>query len=215
MDFLKRYGIKINNTTLLEVALTHSSYANEHAAMSYERLEFLGDAILEAVSSEYFYNNTNLSEGEMSKLRASYVCEAALCEYSKEVGIDKCIRVGHGQEGNVNETIIADCFESVIGAIFLDQGFDTARSFILKVMVPFIISETIFYDDYKSVLQEMVQTDKKSLEYRVIKEEGPAHQKYFEVEVLVDGIVYGVGSGSSKKQAEQNAAKVAYEKRAR
>ncbi|MBO4245916.1 MAG: ribonuclease III [Bacilli bacterium] len=215
MDFLKRYGIKINNTTLLEVALTHSSYANEHAAMSYERLEFLGDAILEAVSSEYFYNNTNLSEGEMSKLRASYVCEAALCEYSKEVGIDKCIRVGHGQEGNVNETIIADCFESVIGAIFLDQGFDVARSFILKVMVPFIISETIFYDDYKSVLQEMVQTDKKSLEYRVIKEEGPAHQKYFEVEVLVDGIVYGVGSGSSKKQAEQNAAKVAYEKRAR
>ena len=129
MDFLKRYGIKINNTTLLEVALTHSSYANEHAAMSYERLEFLGDAILEAVSSEYFYNNTNLSEGEMSKLRASYVCEAALCEYSKEVGIDKWIRVGHGQEGNVNETIIADCFESVIGAIFLDQGFDTARSF--------------------------------------------------------------------------------------
>ena len=215
MDFLNRYGIKINNTTLLEVALTHSSYANEHTAVSYERLEFLGDAILEAVSSEYFYNNTNLSEGEMSKLRASYVCEAALCEYSKEVGIDKCIRVGHGQEGNVNETIIADCFESVIGAIFLDQGFDVARSFILKVMVPFIISETVFYDDYKSVLQEMVQTDKKSLEYRVVKEEGPAHQKYFEVEVLVDGIVYGVGSGTSKKQAEQNAAKVAYEKRAR
>lgn len=215
MDFLKRYNIKLNNESLLEIALTHSSYANEHIAVSYERLEFLGDAILEAVTSEYFYNNTNLSEGEMSKIRASYVCEAALKEYSHEVGIDKYIRVGHGQENNINDTIVADCFESVIGAIFLDQGFDVAREFILKVIVPFIISETVFYDDYKSVLQEMVQTDKKSLEYRVVKEEGPAHQKYYEVEVLVDGIVYGVGSGSSKKQAEQNAAKVAYEKRAR
>ena len=215
MDFLSRSNIKLKNEALLEIALTHSSYANEHVAVSYERLEFLGDAILEAVISEYFYNNTNLSEGEMSKIRASYVCEAALKEYSTEVGINKHIRVGHGQENNINDTIVADCFESVIGAIFLDQGFDTARNFILKVIVPFIISETVFYDDYKSVLQEMVQTDKKSLEYRVIKEDGPAHQKYYEVEVLVDGIVYGVGCGSSKKQAEQNAAKAAYEKRAR
>lgn len=215
MDFLRKYNVNINNMALLNIALTHSSYANEHNSVSYERLEFLGDAILEAVSSEYFYNNTNLSEGDMSKLRSRYVCEAALAEYSRTVGIDKEIMVGNGQLNNVNDTIVADCFESVVGAIFLDQGFEEARRFILSVIVPFIISETAFYDDYKSILQEMVQTDKKSLEYRLVKEDGPAHQKYYEVEVLVDGIVYGVGTGSSKKQAEQNAAKVAYEKRAR
>lgn len=214
MDFLRKYDIKLNNDELLKIALTHTSYANEHNCPHYERLEFLGDAILEAVSSEYFYNNTNLSEGEMSKLRASYVCEQALAEYARTVGFVKYIRVGHGQESNVNDTIIADCFESVVGAIFLDQGFNVARNYILQVMVPFIISNTQFFDDYKSVLQEMVQTDRKSLEYRIIKEDGPAHQKTYEVEVLVDGIVYGTGVGSSKKQAEQNAAKDAYQKRA-
>lgn len=214
MDFLRKYDIKLNNEELLKIALTHTSYANEHNCPHYERLEFLGDAILEAVSSEYFYNNTNLSEGEMSKLRASYVCEQALAEYARTVGFVEYIRVGHGQESNVNDTIIADCFESVVGAIFLDQGFNVARNYILQVMVPFIISNTQFFDDYKSVLQEMVQTDRKSLEYRVIKEDGPAHQKTYEVEVLVDGIVYGTGVGSSKKQAEQNAAKDAYQKRA-
>ncbi len=215
MDFLKRYGISIKNQDLLLIAVTHSSYANEHNSCDYERLEFLGDAILEAIASDYFYNNTNLSEGEMSKLRASYVCEAALSEYAKCVGIDKVIRVGNGQQNNINDTIIADTFESVIAVIYLEQGYLITRDFVLKVMVPYIISNTQFFDDYKSILQEMVQTDKLSLEYRVVKETGPSHDKQYQIEVIIDNIVYGTGYGHSKKEAEQMAAKEAYEKRAR
>ncbi len=214
MDFLEKYGIKINDKSLLEMALTHSSYSNEHATPNYERLEFLGDAVLQNITSEYFYLNTDLSEGDMSKVRASYVCEQALAEYSKKVGIDKHIKLGHGQEKNLNDTIIADCFESVLGAIYLDQGFEVAKNYVNEVVLPFIKSEHLFFGDYKSLLQELVQTDKKSLEYVLINESGPAHDKRFMVEVRIDNIVYGVGSGRSKKEAEQNAAFDAYKKRA-
>lgn len=214
MNFLDKYGIKILNKELFETALTHSSYSNEHHTSNYERLEFLGDAVLQNITSEYFYLNTDLSEGDMSKVRASYVCEQALAEYSKKVGIDKCIRVGHGQEKNLNDTIIADVFESVLGAIYLDQGFDVAKKYIYDVVVPYIESEHLFFGDYKSLLQELVQTDKKSLEYLLINESGPAHDKRFMVEVRIDNIVYGVGIGKSKKEAEQNAAFDAYKKRA-
>lgn len=215
MDFLEKYGIKFNNITILEIALTHSSYSNEHNVLNYERLEFLGDAVLQLITSEYFYLNTNLHEGEMSKIRASYVCEQALCEYSKKIGIDKHIKVGHGQEKDLNDTIIADCFESVLGAIYLDQGFEVAKKYVLDIVVPFILSNHQFFDDYKSLLQELVQTDKKSLEYVLINESGPAHNKRFMVEVRIDNIVYGVGEGKSKKDAEQKAAYDAYKKRAK
>jgi len=214
MNFLEKYGIKINNIMLLETALTHSSYSNEHGTINYERLEFLGDAVLQNIISEYFYLNTDLNEGDMSKIRASYVCEQALSEYSKKVGINKFIRVGHGQEKNLNDTIIADCFESVLGAIYLDQGFDVAKKYVYEIVLPYIESEYLFFGDYKSLLQELVQTDKKSLEYVLINESGPAHDKRFMVEVRIDNIVYGVGSGRSKKEAEQNAAFDAYKKRA-
>ena len=215
MDFLDKYGIKITNKELFETALTHSSYSNEHHTPNYERLEFLGDAVLQNITSEYFYLNTDLAEGDMSKVRASYVCEQALAEYSKKVGIDKHIRVGHGQEKNINDTIIADVFESVLGAIYLDQGFDVAKKYIYEVVVPYIEAEHLFFGDYKSLLQELVQTDKKSLEYVLINESGPAHDKRFMVEVRIDNIVYGVGIGKSKKEAEQNAAFDAYKKRAK
>jgi len=214
MDFLEKYGIKINNIELLEVALTHSSYSNEHNVENYERLEFLGDAVLQLITSEYFYLNTYLTEGEMSKIRASYVCEQALAEYSKSIGIDKYIRVGHGQQKDLNDTIIADCFESVLGAIYLDQGFEVAKKYVNSVVMPYIENKHMFFGDYKSLLQELVQTDKKSLEYVLINESGPAHDKRFMVEVRIDNIVYGVGSGRSKKEAEQNAAYDAYKKRA-
>jgi len=214
MNFLEKYGIIFNGIELLETALTHSSYSNEHGTLNYERLEFLGDAVLQVITSEYFYLNTDLSEGDMSKIRASYVCEQALAEYSKKVGIDKYIKVGHGQEKDINDTIIADCFESVLGAIYLDQGFDIAKKYVYDVVIPYIEAKHTFFGDYKSVLQELVQTDKKSLEYVLINESGPAHDKRFMVEVRIDNIVYGVGVGRSKKEAEQKAACDAYKKRA-
>lgn len=215
MNFLEKYGIKINNQELLLEALTHSSYSNEHNCKNYERLEFLGDAILEAITSEYFFINTDDKEGVMSKTRASYVCEQALAFYSKEIGIDKHIRVGKGQENNINDTIIADCFESVLGVIFLEKGFDVAKDYIYKTVIPSIEAKRHFLVDYKSALQELVQTDKKSLEYEIINEFGPAHDKTFEINVKIDGIVYGTGIGKSKKEAEQNAALDAYKKRAK
>ena len=132
MDFLDKYDVHINNKELLLTALTHTSYAYEHHVPSYERLEFLGDAVLQLISSEYLYKNMNLKEGEMSKVRASYVCEDALYEYAKKIGYIPYIRVGKGQSGNVNETIIADIFEAILGSIYLDQGFDVCKKYIYK-----------------------------------------------------------------------------------
>lgn len=212
MNFLEKYNIKIKDQELLNMALTHSSYSNEHGGGNYERLEFLGDAVLQLITSEYFYDSLTSGEGELSKIRASFVCEEALAQYSKDVGIDTNIKVGNGQLKDINDTIIADCFESVLGAIYLDQGFEIARNYVLEVICPYIKEHRIFLGDYKSRLQEMVQTDKKSLEYRLIKEEGPSHDKTFEFEVQIDGIIYGRGTGKSKKEAEQQAAKNALEK---
>lgn len=214
MDFLNKYGINIENKDLLLEALTHSSYSNEHDCKNYERLEFLGDAVMQTIISEYFYLNTDDKEGVMSKTRASYVCEQALAFYAKEIGIDKNIRVGKGQLNNINDTIIADCFESVLGVIFLDKGFEVAKKYVYETVIPFIEAKKDFLTDYKSLLQELVQTDKKSLEYEVTNEYGPAHDKTFEVDVKIDNIVYGKGIGKSKKEAEQNAALDAYNKRA-
>ena len=206
MNFLEKYDIKIENEKLLLEALTHSSYSNEHDCPNYERLEFLGDAVLEAITSEYFYLNTNEKEGAMSKIRASYVCEAALAFYAKEIGIDKYIRVGNGQLHDINNTIIADVFESVLAVIFLECGFEVAKKYIYETVIPYIKEQKDFLSDYKTKLQEMVQTDKKSLEYEVVNESGPAHDKTFEVVVKIDNIVYGKGIGKSKKDAEQKAA---------
>ena len=212
MNFLEKYNIKFENEELLRTALTHSSYSNEHDAEDYERLEFLGDSVLQLIISEYYYLNSNCQEGEMSKLRASFVCENALVEYSKKVGVDKHILVGHGQEKDVNNTIIADCFESVLGAIYLEHGLEIAKKYIYEVVIPYIKENYQFMIDYKSLLQELVQTDKKSLEYVLVGEEGPAHDKTFTFEVVIDDIVYGKGTGKSKKEAEQKAALDAYKK---
>lgn len=213
-DKLKCYGIKIQNENLLNTALTHSSYSNEHHCKNYERLEFLGDAVLQAIVSDYFFNKTEDNEGVMSKNRASYVCEQALAFYAKQIGIDKYIRAGKGQVNNINDTIIADCFESVLGVVFLDCGFDVAKNYVHQTVIPYIKQKKDFMTDYKSLLQEMVQTDRKSLEYEVINESGPAHDKTFEVHVKIDNIIYGKGTGKSKKEAEQNAAFDAYQKHA-
>ena len=172
----------------------------------------MGDAVLEVVTSEYFYLHTNYKEGEMTKLRANYVCEKALATYAKELGIDENIRLGHGQMHNLNDTIIADVFEAVVGAIYLDQGYSVAKKYIDTIIIPYIKKEMDFNADYKTKLQELVQTGKKSVEYEVVKEYGEAHKKVFEVVVKIDNILYGKGRGSSKKEAEQRAALDAYNK---
>ena len=206
MKCLEKMGIEIKNKELLETALTHSSYSNEHNCDNYERLEYLGDAILESVTSEYLYLNTDYSEGEMTKIRANYVCEKALATYSKKMGIDRYIRLGHGQINNLNDTIIADVFEAVAATVYLDQGYEVVKKYLQDIIVPFIKEGWDFNTDYKTKLQEAVQTNKKSLEYVLIREYGEAHDKTFEMAVKIDDIIYGKGIGKSKKEAEQNAA---------
>ena len=202
---LSKYGINVDNN-ILSVALTHTSYANEHKCESYERLEYLGDAILEFVISEYFYKNTSLTEGEMSKKRAMYVCEDALSEYAKEIDLKSYIKVGNGVT-DINKQIVADVFEAVIASIYLNSGIVRTKEFIYDYIIPNIENNNIYLSDYKSYLQELVQTDKRSVTYNVVNEYGPAHDKTFEVEVVCDDMVYGIGIGKSKKEAEQNAAK--------
>ena len=213
MDIFKKYNIKFKDNKLLETALTHSSYSNEHGGDCYERLEYLGDAVLEIVCSEYLYKNTSYPEGQMSKLRSLYVCENALYEYSKEINLKDYIRVGNGM-AEANKTIIADVFEAVIGVIYLESGISTVKKLFNDLIVPYIENKEDFLMDYKSLLQESVQTVKKSVTYKLVDETGPAHERIFRVEVVIDGLVYGIGSGGSKKEAEQAAAKEAYMKRA-
>lgn len=205
MDFLAKLGITVKNKDLLMTALTHSSYANEENVDSYERLEFLGDAVLELATSEYFYLHSSLKEGEMSKVRASYVCETALAEYSRQIGLTENIRTGNGVS-KYTPSIVADCFESVLAVIFLEHGFSVAKKYVLDIIVPYVLDDIVFIHDNKSYLQEMVQMEKKTLEYVVVSESGPAHDKTFTVDVIVDGIKFGTGVGKSKKEAEQKAA---------
>ncbi len=207
---LEELEINYNNIKLYERALTHTSYANENRVESYERLEYLGDAVLELVISDYMYKNTEYEEGKMTKYRSHYVCENANYEYSTRLKLNDYLRLGHGEEergGKYRKAIVADIFESFMGAMYLDLGFDVVKEFLYKHVIPLIENKNIeFFDDYKSVLQELVQTDKKSLEYVIVREDGPAHDKTFEVEVRIDNIVYGVGTAHSKKEAEQLAA---------
>lgn len=216
MKLLDDLGIVPKNIKLYERAFTHTSYANEAHTESYERLEYLGDAVLELVMSDYLYRNTDHEEGMMTKLRSHYVCENALYEYSLRLKLNEELRLGHGEAesgGKYRKAIVADIFEAFIGAMFLDQGIDMVKDFIYKYIIPIIENKEIhFVEDYKSVLQELVQTDRKSLLYQVIHEEGPAHNKTFTVEVLIDHIRYGVGTAHSKKEAEQEAARDALKK---
>ena len=192
-DFLKQLGIIPNRIKLFEIAMSHSSYANEHKdKRDYERLEFLGDAVLELVVTEYIYKNNEQDEGDMTKTRANYVCENANYEYMNKLGLIKFIRVGNGEVHDLKKAIVADIFEAFIGAIYLDQGFECAKKFILDVITPYIMDKTDLVD-----------------------EKGPAHAKIFTIAVRIDGITYGMGTASSKKEACQLAAKEALERMAR
>ena len=216
MKLLENLEIPYKNVKLYEKALTHTSYANENGVTSYERLEYLGDAVVELIISDYLYKNTEYEEGKMTKYRSHYVCENANYEYSTRLGLNEYLKLGHGEEergGKYRKAIVADIFESFVGAMYLDLGFEEVKKFIYKHVIPLIEDKSIeFFDDYKSVLQELVQTDKKSLEYVIIDEQGPAHDKTFTVEVKIDNIVYGKGTAHSKKEAEQIAAHDALKK---
>lgn len=216
MEILEKLEIKPIRKSLFVRAFTHTSYANENKTESYERLEYLGDAVLEFVMSEYLYKNTEKAEGEMTKLRAHYVCENALYEYAIRLGLNEYILLGKGEAesgGKNRKAIVADVFESFIAALFLDQGIEVVKKFIYKHIIPLIERKEIdFFSDYKSILQELVQTDKRSLSYVIVDEQGPSHNKTFTVNVVIDNIVYGTGIAHSKKEAEQEAAKDALKK---
>lgn len=206
-------GYQYKNRELLKEALTHSSFANEqkiNKSRDYERLEFLGDAVLELVSSEFlFRTHPDMPEGKLTRTRASMVCEPALAYCAKDLELNQYIRLGKGEEmtgGRNRDSIISDAMEAVIGSLYLDGGFEAAHAFIHKFILSDLENKILFYDA-KTVLQEIVQeTPQGSLHYELLKEEGPDHNKCFWVEAFVNGKAISKGSGKTKKAAEQQAA---------
>ena len=166
--------------------------------------------------SDYFYKNAHLAEGAMTKKRAMYVCEEALDAYAKDINLKEYIKVGNGELGNIKKAIVADIFESIMAAIYLEEGFLKVKEVILTIIVPYIKDPNVtFFNDYKSTLQEALQTEKRSFVYETIEESGPPHDKTFTVVVKIDNIIYGKGIASSKKEAEREAARVALTKLAK
>ena len=207
----EKLGYKFKDISLLETALTHSSYANEKNTVCNERLEFLGDAVLGFISANYLYKNLNLPEGELTRHRAARVCEAALCVFSKELDIGSALRLGKGEErmgGREKPSMLADAFEAVLAAVYLDGGLEEASKLALR-----FVARHDFLDDskdYKTMLQEFIQRNSEEhIEYVTVGEEGPAHSKKFTVEIHLNSNVIGKGEGKSKKIAEQMAAKEA------
>ena len=218
-DLETAIGYRFRNISLLQNALTHSSYANErwhNSLLSNERLEFLGDSVLGMLVAEYLYKTfPNRPEGELTRMRADMVCEHTLATAANRIGLGDHLLLGHGEEqggGRHRESILADAMESVIAASFLDGGLDAA----LKIVQQFILVEVpvtkMHNADYKTGLQELVQQKKNQvLSYALVGETGPDHDKEFRVEVSLNGTVVGKGVGSSKKRAEQDAARDALE----
>lgn len=211
-------GYKFNNRELLNTALSHSSYANESkgARESNERLEFLGDSVLSVIVAEYLFKNyRNYPEGELTKLRAALVCEKSLAAFSREMNIGEYLMLGKGEAqngGRERPSILADAFEALLAAIFLDGGMDVAKKHVMRFVEPEIKHHTVeeAFHDYKTQLQEIIQRNpEEELTYVLVSEEGPDHDKRFTVEVRLNSNVIGNGSAHSKKQAEQYAAKQA------
>ncbi len=210
-------NISFKNKMWLERALTHSSYANEHNKISNERLEFIGDAVLDVMMSDYLFQNyPEKDEGFLTKTRAKFVCENALHHYALACNLDKYILLGKGEEksgGRKRASLLADAFEALLGAIYMDQGIEHCWLVFDKIIKPILFEhENDEFVDYKSLLQELVQSDKRTLLYRIDNEYGPSHNKTFEASVYMDNILMGNGTGKTKKEAEQNAAAKALEK---
>lgn len=213
----ERIGYKFKNIEFLKIALTHSSYANEHFIECNERMEFLGDAVLELCMSKYLYNSMDLNEGVLTKTRAKAVCEEALDIYAQKINLPKYLFLGKGEEtsgGRKRPAIIADAYEAMLGAIFLDGGFEAAYKAVSENIIP-NMQHVLQFKDYKSMLQEKLQSEKRSIRYEIIRDEGPANNKTFESVVFMDNILMGRGLGKTKKEAQQNAAKDALDKEAK
>jgi len=214
-----KIGYTFRDKGKLLLAITHSSYANEkrhEALQSNERIEFLGDAVLNIVISEYIYNHfSGLPEGEMTKLRASIVCESSLTRCAAKINLGDYLLLGKGEEntgGRSRPSILSDAFEAVIGAIFLDGGITEAGNFVLRIMGDMLkdLKNNATFVDYKTEFQEVVQKNgEQRIVYRIVDEKGPDHDKVFVVELLLNNVALGRGEGKSKKEAEQNAAKAA------
>lgn len=212
-------GVTFQDLGLLQLALTHTSFANEskRPLEQNERLEFLGDAVLELASSTYLYQHfPEMPEGELTKIRASIVCSATLAELATNLRLGDYLLLGHGEEmsgGRTRQTNLEDVFECVIGAIYLDQGWETARDYVLRQLEPEfqkVSAGITVQKDYKTLLQEEVfQKENQSIEYVELEESGPDHAKTFHFQVVVTGKVLGDGVGHSKKEAQQQAARVA------
>lgn len=207
-----KIGYSFKDDQLVKMALTHSSYSNElkiNKYGNYERLEFLGDAVLEMCSSIFFYENyPDMNEGQLTRLRSSMVCEQALAYCAREFDLPKYILLGKGEEnsgGRYRDSIVSDVFEAVLGAIYLDGGLEEAKKFVNEYVLKDLENKQLFYDA-KTLLQEKVQKDGKVLRYELVSESGPDHEKEFTVNAIIDDEVKGTGTGKSKKQAEQHAA---------
>lgn len=211
--FQSTIGYQFKNVSLLQNALTHSSYANEKHwkySRNNERLEFLGDAVLELMSSEFvFSDDMEKTEGQMTKLRASLVCEPSLAASAREINLSEYLYLGRGEQvtgGAFRDSILSDAFEAVIGAIYLDGGFTSAKEFVTKYVLSDIENKQLFYDS-KTILQEMVQAEsKEQILYKVTDEKGPDHNKFYTVTCYIGKKQYGEGDGKTKKAAEQKAA---------
>lgn len=209
----KKIEYTYKDKNLLRQAMTHTSFANEqkiNKLESYERIEFLGDAVLEMVSSEYFYlKKPQTSEGALTKMRASAVCEPSLAITARQLELGKYLLLGKGEEatgGRDRDSIIADAVEALIGSVYLDGGLEQARQFILKFVLNDLENKQLFYDA-KSILMETIQARKlQDFEYRLVGEEGPDHEKLFKTEAVLNGRTIGYGEGQSKKVSEQRAA---------
>ncbi len=210
-------GYVFKNKEYIKLALTHSSYANEHNIECNERLEFLGDAVLELAMSRKLYDTIDLDEGVLTKMRAKAVCESALDLYASKINLADYLYLGKGEEatgGRERPAIIADALEAVLGAVYLDGGFEVAREIVKKFFEPYF-DDVLKNKDYKSLLQEKLQSEKRSIRYEIVRDEGPANNKTFEAVVYMDEILMGRGIGKTKKEAQQQAAKDALEKEAK
>lgn len=208
-------GYSFKNKELLKTALTHSSYANEKHCECNERLEFLGDSVLSIIISEYLFRNMpSVNEGELSKIRASLVCEQSLADFSRQLKLGDELLLGRGEDatgGRNRASILSDAFEAVLAAIYLDSDIYTAEKWVVKIMASSLelALKGKTYHDYKTMLQEYVQKAGKTISYETVSENGPEHNKAFEVNVLINEKCIASGHGLSKKDAEQNAAKSA------
>ncbi len=209
----EKIGYQFHDWKLLKLAMTHSSYANDMRKgkrENNERLEFLGDAVLELTSSEtLFHRYREKSEGELTRIRASLVCEPTLAACAREIELGSYLYLSHGEErtgGRERDSVTSDAFEALIGAIYLDGGYEEAKAFVQKFVLNDIENKHLFYDS-KTILQEIVQKDfGERVEYATINEYGPDHDKHFEVEARFHGRIIGTGEGRTKKRAEQQAA---------